>query len=161
MVFDAADAITRLAQLGLKVEYLTKAVSAGLTQAFQCTELAPSNFKGLVAWGYTAEALALETVKHGWKPNNKRNYTTVVHPDGTYAVAVSSGDSNTGILESTSATRTEKGPATEAAIANNQLGFWQFDPTSPPPPQSKLGFCSTIQIRRQKNSGLSYRFPSQ
>lgn len=131
-VYRKAEATTRLYQLGLTRDDLLRPVTVGLSYSFECTTFAPPSFRGLIAWGKTVESLRLELAMRDWTPNNARNYATVVHPDGTHAIGIASGDSATG-TDLDPSTRSEKGTETKIAVQRNQLSFAEIDRFFPLP----------------------------
>ena len=131
-VYRSAEATTRLHRLELTANDLAKPVTVGLSYTFECTTFAPPSFRGLIAWGKTVESLRLGLAERDWVPNNARNYATVVHPDGTHAIAVASGDSATG-TDLDPSTRSEKGTETKIAVQRNQLSFAAIDRSFPLP----------------------------
>ena len=130
---EGVDATTRLARLGVRRDELSMAVAVGLGFAFECTTFAPPSFRGIIAWGKTVESLRLALVLRDWSARNVRNYSTVVHPDGTHAIAVASGDSGTGLPDLIPSTRSEKGAETQSALNRNQLSFADIDKSFPLP----------------------------
>lgn len=113
----------RLAGLSLDEQALTGAAAFALSYALECTSNDPLSMAGLLMWGKTVRALRDEYVPLGWSVGRVRNYDTVVHPDGLLAIAVAAGDTATGQSGATPMTRSDKGPATVQAIAENQLSF--------------------------------------
>ena len=128
-----ADATTRLSQLGVRRDDLSISVATGLGRAFQISALAPPGLRGITAWGITVESLRLILVLREWKANDTRNYSTIVHPEGTHAIAVASANSATGRPDQTPSPRSEKGPETRIAITRNQLSFARIDKSFPTP----------------------------
>jgi hypothetical protein len=60
------------------------------------------------------------TAPIGWKPDNANNYCVALSPEGI-AIAVATGDDNTGRREAVPSTSSPKGPCTIEAVAVNQL----------------------------------------
>lgn len=74
-------------------------------------------------WGFTVRSLREQLVSEGWHQSDARNYSMVIHPSGTLAIAVAAGDSFTSNPDRNPSTRTDKGPVTKDAIFQNQLTF--------------------------------------
>lgn len=123
----------RLHEMGVEQNVLRDAVEFGMRHAFDCTRHEPPNLPGILAWGKTVRSLRDSLVPQGWKASNARNYATVIHPRGTYAIAVAAGNSNTGVSDESPSTRAEKGPATRDAVHLNQLTFWDISESFPRP----------------------------
>lgn len=128
---EETDVAARLADLQVAEQALRDAALAGQEAASTSTEHDPPNFKGFFAWARTVRRLRDELAPQGWSSSNARGYATAVNPDETMAIAVASGDEGTGLEDGEPSTRSTKGPATVAAVAQNQLVFFP-DPDSPP-----------------------------
>lgn len=115
----------RLRQLGLTPDILRTAVMVGEAARLSCTANDPPGFAGYIAWGSTIRTLRELLAPLGWKKNDDGNYSTVVDEQEAIAIAVASGDENTGSLGISPRTKNAKGPATIAAIDANvrQLAF--------------------------------------
>jgi hypothetical protein len=134
----AAVVATRLTELGLVEQTLRDAVQDGLHHAFLCTKHDPPPLPGFLAWGKTMRFLRDHLVPLGWTNSNARNYATVITPDGSFAITVAAGDSNTGRTQDgvVPTTRSEKGPATRDAVNRNQLSFADISEDFPRPKPS-------------------------
>jgi hypothetical protein len=110
----------RLKSLGLTVDILLDAVREGFTGRSNCSELDPPMFPGQTMWAHTVRRLRQGTAPIGWKPDNANNYCVALSPDGI-AVAVATGDANTGRPDAIPSTSSPKGPCTAEAVATNQL----------------------------------------
>ena len=140
---DVVPVAGRLHELEVSQDVLQEALMYGLRFGFECTGHDPPSLKGILVWGKISRALRDRLVPAGWKPNNMRNYATVIHPDDSYAIAVAAGDWHTGMPNGTPTTRVEKGPATEEAVAANQLSFADISRDFPKAPSSVLGITQT------------------
>src|SRR5262245_24141618 len=94
------DATDRLAELGLDVELLRRAVLAGAMAADTCTDLDPPGFRGYTQWGVCTRELRMGLAPH-WTPRNRQNLPLVVSPDGAMCITVGMGDAATGIESAT------------------------------------------------------------
>lgn len=127
LVHEGARAATALDALnGLAEGDLLDSVEWGLRHAFDCTRHDPPNAVGVVAWFKIVRALRDRLAPHKWTPNDANNYSTVVSPDETAAIAVAAGDWGTGRADAQVSTRTSKGPVTKKKADRNQLAL--FDP---------------------------------
>ena len=131
---DPTMARQRLYQLGLTPERLWSAFNFGIAERRNCTANDPVWLPGILTSGKIMRGLRDELVPLKWTISNKLGYATVVHPGGLLAIGVSSGDRSAGDPAGHPSTKTEKGPATEHAVAVNQLGFWNVAPGDFPPP---------------------------
>ena len=110
----------RLKALGLTVDILLDAVRAGFTGRSTCSELDPLMYPGQTMWAHTVRRLRQGTAPIGWKPDNASNYCVALSPEGI-AIAVATGDVNTGRPDAIPSTSSPKGPCTLEAVALNQL----------------------------------------
>ena len=114
-----SEVATRLATLGLNESELAQAVMRGILARSEVTPNHPPLYAGFVTWGTTVCALREVLLPKGWKRNDEGNYSTVVHPSRTFAIAVATGDENTGNPNSNPMTKSPKGPSTRSAVAVN------------------------------------------
>lgn len=118
--FDVFAIERRLAAVGLTVDVLLDAVRAGYFARSACSELDPPMYPGQTMWAHTVRRLRQGTAPLGWKPDSASNYCVALSPQGI-AIAVATGDSNTGRIDATPSTSSPKGPCTLEAVAANQL----------------------------------------
>jgi len=113
----------RLEALGLKLDALLDSVLAGAQKRRACTKLHPPMFPGLAQWAETTHRLRERHIPEGWAPTDDSNYSLIVSRNGKTAIAVASGDENTGLVEGCPATSSPKGPHTMSAVAAHQLAL--------------------------------------
>ncbi len=128
------DVKRRLKSLGLTVDVLLDAVRAGFTGRSTCSELDPPMYPGQTMWAHTVRRLRQCTAPIGWKPDNSSNYCVALSPEGI-AIAVATGDANTGRPHAIPSTSSPKGPCTVEAVALNQLPLDLRLPGEEEPPQ--------------------------
>ena len=118
----------RLTELGLTEDMLTESILYGLRFLADCTNNDPPSIKGMLVWAKGTRRLRELLVPLGWTVDNAQNYSITVHPTDMHAIAVTTGDFNTGNPEGDPATN-KKGPATEAAVRRNayQMSFADVD----------------------------------
>jgi hypothetical protein len=114
----------RLAELGLDVGTLHRAVRAGVTARARRTELAPRNAQGSDLVSHTVEELRLLLEASGWTADFAGGQERTVSPDGLTAVIVSTGAGAVGDPRGEARTAHPKGPLTRDAVTINQ-GFVQ------------------------------------
>lgn len=117
------DVHSRLQQLGLKVPDLLDAVRAAQHGRAACTELDPPIYSALSLWAHGVRRLRQRLLPLKWSMSNEGGYCTVVSPDAAHAIAVASGDVNTGKAYASPTTLSAKGPRTQDAISANQLSL--------------------------------------
>jgi hypothetical protein len=131
VVLAEAEAIKRLAELGLGVEMIERTVRRADADASMCTAFDPPIMEGLTRWGRTNRYLREELVQAGWRFDNPRNLPRTIHPSGEFAVVATTGDDLTGLAEDLlPTTKYSKGFATAEAVALNgqlPLDFGDFD----------------------------------
>lgn len=118
--FEGADVATRLAQLGLEQADLHEPVSQGMFARSECTPNDPPLAPGLITWLRTVRVLREKLIPKQWTRSDEGNYPLVVNPEGNVAIAVASGDENTGNANANPMTKSPKGPRTQSAIEVNQ-----------------------------------------
>jgi hypothetical protein len=126
--FKAAEVETRLAELGLLIEDLTTAITAGDTSAAACTENDPRVLKNFTRWGKTFRGLADHMARpdrprsliRGWHKVERRCLPLMVTADAKTAITVSSADGRTGREGPFPRTLNPKGRQTKEAVFENQ-----------------------------------------
>ena len=128
-----AEAIDRLAGLGLSVGMIERVVRRADADASMCTAFDPPIMEGLTRWGRTNRYLREELAEAGWRFDNPRNLPRTIHPGGEFAIVATTGDGLTGLTGLDGllpATKHAKGFATAEAVARNgqlTLDFGDFD----------------------------------
>jgi len=114
----------RVHALGLEAQMLADAIKYGWTHRQRSRKpYEPRGAAGFYMWAKTTGSLREQLAAKGWKLKEEMNLPVIVHPNGKVAIAVSHGDSNTGIPNKTPSTYREKGKATVQVVATNQLSF--------------------------------------
>lgn len=117
---DSMDVQVRLAQLGLRLEYLHEAILVGEAARNSCTDNDPPMLRGFLAWGRRMRGLRDILGPLGWRRDDADNYATVVDAANAVAIATCSGDDGTGLQHAIPKTKHPRGAATEAVIEENQ-----------------------------------------
>lgn len=110
----------RLAQLGLEEDRLTEIVRRGYVAFASCTPNDPPLYPGFSAWAAMVRGLR-EYLLPAWSRCDENNYSLVVNPSDTMAIAVATGDDATGRIDVSPTTKSSKGPSTADAVSSNQL----------------------------------------
>jgi hypothetical protein len=129
-VLAEAEAIDRLAELGLSLEIVERVVRRADADASMCTAFDPPIMEGLTRWARTNRYLREELVGLGWQFDNPRNLPRTIHPGGEFAIVATMGDDLTGLADLLPTTKYAKGFATALAVAMNgqlTLDFGDFD----------------------------------
>ena len=129
-VYVEAEAVDRLADLGLSVEIVQRVVRRADAEASTCTRLDPPILEGLTRWGRTNRFLREELIPLGWTYDNPRNLPRTIHTSGEFAIVATTGDDLTGLLDLLPTTKYPKGYATVQAVETNEqlvLEFEDFD----------------------------------
>jgi hypothetical protein len=134
---EVSDVTTRLEELGLSTQVLHEAIKIGQAHRDACTENDPPSFPGLTAWARTIRSLRELLAPQGWVRSDEHKIPLVLSSSGTVAVAVSTGNADTGNVDMTSKTKYPKGPATVSAVKKNavQLSFYYAEENIKPLPQ--------------------------
>jgi hypothetical protein len=116
------DRDARLHALGLDQLTVEEIALYGLRARQGVSPLAPPSFPGTTQWAETIVGARLILVPKDWTLDDSHNFSLVISPDGRIAIAVATGDENTGIATAEPRTKHTKGAETEAAVqANAQL----------------------------------------
>ena len=116
---DQVSVIARLAQLGLVESDLRDAVHQGMLALSECTPNDPPLIPGITAWGRVVRALREGLIPKGWTRSDDGNYSVVINPVGSVAIAIATGDEHTGDPFANPATKSPKGPRTQSAVEFN------------------------------------------
>src|SRR5258706_11501152 len=104
------DINTRLTSLGLDRDLLVMAILRGALARSNVTTNHPPLYGPLVSWAETVNALRELLTPKRWTRLDENNYSRVVNPTGTIAIAVATGDEGTGRATATPSTKAPKGP---------------------------------------------------
>lgn len=115
----ADDVQRRLSLLGLQLEALHEALSAGAVAFRACTTNHPLTARGYYFYAETVRGL--RDVLDGWEPESDSNIEYVVHPDGLVRLFVLAGDSGTGFAKAELRSRRKRGTRGRLAVNANQL----------------------------------------
>lgn len=111
--------LERLAELGLSVEIIERALRRAEAEAATCTAFDPPMMAGCMRYGRTTRFLREDLVPAGWDFDNPRNFCRTIHPNRKFAVVATSGDEGTGNPKLTPTTKYPKGYATVHAVETN------------------------------------------
>src|SRR5437764_13827047 len=111
-VVDGDRVADRLAELGLKAEFLEFALRGADAEARIYTELDPPNMQGMARYSRTVRLLREQLVPLGWSFDNPRNLARTVSPDRRVAIIATLGDAAPGIAPVMPSTRYENAVAT-------------------------------------------------
>lgn len=122
----------RLSELGLDEDVLIKSALQGQAAWASWTPHHPPMYRGISAWAETVKALRDQLVLKGWQKSDPGNWSLVINPDETIALAVAAGNECTGDPLREPSTKSGKGPRTEEAIKINKLQLNLFPEMSVP-----------------------------
>ncbi|HZO66212.1 MAG TPA: hypothetical protein VFB74_14500 [Kribbellaceae bacterium] len=120
-VIDGDRGVDRLAELGLKVDFLEFALRGADAEARTYTQLDPPNMQGMARYSRIVRLLREQLLPVGWSYDNPRNLARTVSPDGQVAIIAALGDAATGVADVRPSTRYEKGIAVVEAVSRNFL----------------------------------------
>lgn len=89
----------RLHALALDEAVITEMIVRGFTKRQTCTPFHPPAYPGVSQWAETVAASRELLIPRGWSYSDANNLSLVISPDEKVAVAVSTGDDNTGRSE--------------------------------------------------------------
>ena len=139
----------RLAELGLDVEILHRAVRAGITARATRTVLAPRTAAGTDLYSYTVEELRLLLAPSGWTAEFAGGQERTVSPDRLTSIVFSTGVGDVGDPDPAARPRTAypKGPLMRDAVTEN-LGFVQEElPIGLPPRGDGRRLCWVLLVK--------------
>jgi hypothetical protein len=122
----------QLLSLGLTPEDLVEAIRFGESHRALCTPDDPPSFHGVTAWARTVRGLRIGSLRHNnWTADDSGNYSTIINPDKTLAIAVVTGDDATGIYDpampfAQPKLKYTKGNKTREAVERNSLTLFLF-----------------------------------
>ncbi len=99
---------------------LQEALRAGFVGRSSRTANDAPNAAGFYQWNDTLRSLRENMASQGWPRNDDGNWPRTLHPIGRLAIAVSTGNQNTGRIDATPSTSRSKGPRTADAVDVNQ-----------------------------------------
>ena len=120
ILFDPQDVHARLAALGLNEEALLHTAQRWHLSWSSFTPNHPPIGIGISAWTEAVAALREQLLPRGWARSDEKNYALVIHPDGTTAINVATGDVGTGQVDAVPSNKAPKGVSTADAISVNQ-----------------------------------------
>lgn len=132
---EALDVLNRLDELGLEQEAMADVARRGYFAFISCTANDPPFYPGFTAWAQMVRALREYLLPKGWERSDENNYSLVINPIGTIAIAVATGDDRTGRPDADPTTKSSKGPSTIEAVTANQLQLsfpYEFPPMPAP-----------------------------
>jgi hypothetical protein len=122
----------QLALLDLTPEDLIEAIRFGESHRALCTPDDPPNFHGITAWARTVRGLRIGRLRHeNWTADDEGNYSTLVNPEKSLAIAVVTGDDETGVYDADRPLaqprlKYTKGNKTIEAVLRNSLTPYLF-----------------------------------
>ena len=119
--FQYDDVASELANLGLKLEPLHQVGAAWLLAIRNWTPNHPRVYRGLSAWAEGVKTAREGLHPLGWYGVEEKNYPLTVHPSGDLALAIVSGDYDTGVVEGNPKNKVPKGPRTAELVQENRL----------------------------------------
>ena len=126
--FSPIEVAKRLDELGLREATLIRAAMTGIQYWLDATEHSCRTALGMIIWNFSNQALRDLLISERWSKDSTLNYELPIHPSGSHAIVVSSGDKHTGDKDHTPCTN-EKGKCTKDAIERNlQLSFAKVSP---------------------------------
>ena len=128
------DARRRLAELGVSVEAIIKALEAGQLARISCTPHDPPFIPGTEAWRFVVRTLRDELVPTGvWRKADPANFSLIINDLRKISIVVASGDANTRQIGDDPKTKHLKGLFTEALITQintSEVCFQKLSPRS-------------------------------
>ena len=118
---DPDDVRACLAAMGLTEEPLLHAARRWYLSWVSFTTNHPPFGIGIAAWMEAVAALREGLLPIGWTRSDEKNYALVMHPDGSMAINVATGDAGTGRPSANVSNKAPKGISTADAISVNQV----------------------------------------
>ncbi|MBV8362011.1 MAG: hypothetical protein JO189_29375 [Deltaproteobacteria bacterium] len=124
---ELVDVEETLGKMGVPLKVLEEAVQAGYLAGISRTANDAPNAAGFYQWNDTLRSLRENMASQNWERNDAGNWPTTVHPDKLLAIAVSSGNADTGKETANPSTKALKGPKTARAVTINANQPWLPD----------------------------------
>lgn len=115
------EATSRLEQLGLKPEWINRALRRGDAESRTVSLLAPKGFEGVTRWGRVAEYFREDLCGRKWIADDFQNVARSINPDGEMCIVVTTGSKGTGIEDANPSTKYPKGTGTAACVEQNYV----------------------------------------
>jgi hypothetical protein len=115
------DVKARLTAMGLTDEPLLHAAQRWYLSWVSFTANHPPFGIGIAAWMEAVAALREGLLPIGWARSDEKNYALVIHPNGSMAINVATGDAGTGRPTAAVSNKAPKGVSTADAISVNQV----------------------------------------
>lgn len=122
--WEMVDVEEALGKLGVPLKVLLEAVQAGYLARISRTANDAPNSAGFYQWNDTLRSLRENMAGRNWGRNDTGNWPTTVHPEKLLAIAVSSGNADTGKEAANPSTKAPKGPRTARAVTINANQAW-------------------------------------
>lgn len=128
-IHEGALARARLASLGLEPEWLESVAADAAAAAATVTRFHPRTAQGLLIWLEGVPSLRDQLVRRGWIQADDRGHELTIHPDGEFAISVTSATGGVGDARRIPRTRAPKGVTTKDLVeSNRQLSAWSEYP---------------------------------
>ena len=88
---DPDDRSLRLVRLDLTEELFFDIILYGAAARTACSPFHPPSYPGYAQWADMHHAARVRLVRAGWKVDDSRNFSRVVHPDGHMAFTITTG----------------------------------------------------------------------
>lgn len=146
---DPEEGRLRLAELGLTFDDLYRAMRYGYLARLSCNSNDPPSTVGFLLWARTTRGLREQLAPRGWMKSDKKLSVTV-NPDETIAIAVSTGDDATGLVDGEPKSRFPKGPATREAVAINADAQGELFPLAEVTKRPPTTWFLLLSVEKQK-----------
>ncbi len=126
-VFVGPLALAKLRALEINQPDLVMAVRAAEIERRSCSSLEPSVAPGFKAWAAGFRTLAEQLVPRGWVKTETRGLPRILNPDTRVAVAVVTGDEETGLLTRAPRSKSPRGPQSVFLVRSNEFQLNLFE----------------------------------
>ncbi|WP_425907615.1 hypothetical protein [Nitrobacter sp. TKz-YC02] len=115
-----SDARRRLAELGISVEAVIRALQAGQLARLSCTPNDPPFIPGTEAWRFVVRTLREELLSKGYRKSDPNNFSLIINDARKLNICVASADTLTRSTSGDPKTKHLKGLFLEAATIRNR-----------------------------------------
>jgi hypothetical protein len=126
-VFAGPLALAKLRLLGINQPDLVMAVRAAEIERRSCSSLEPSVAPGFKAWAAGFRTLAEQLVPRGWVKTETKGLPRILNPDTRIAVAVVTGDEETGLSPGAPRSKSPRGPQSVLIVRSNEIQLNLFE----------------------------------
>jgi hypothetical protein len=119
IIHKGSDAITKLSELGLSINFLKSAIIYGYKKDRKKSPFAPRTYGGMTKWGETCIGLREVLIPLNWELSERYNLSRTISPTGKLGIVVSSGNAGVSNENYAPTTLNKKGELSVSVVEGN------------------------------------------